>query len=150
MTGSSGDYQGRSLANSGLVELVTAKRCKGVTKGGQGCRSWALKSSAYCQAHDPGLEAKRAVWRSQGGKARATPEGDPVELLDAEDVRKGLAAAIGSTWELQNTAERSRALCQLYLAALKTFEVGELAERVAAFERRLGGQTDAERVARTA
>ncbi len=79
-----------------------------------------------------------------------TPEGAPVELLDAEDVRTGLAAVIGSTWRLQNTAERSRALCSLYLAALRTFEVGELAERVAALEQRLGGMTDAERAAQTA
>lgn len=150
MTRSSGDYQGRSLASSGLVELVTSKRCKGLTKSGQGCRSWAVKGSEYCQAHDPSLAAQRAAWRKAGGKARATPEGDPVPLLDAEDVRTGLAAVIGSTWRLQNTSERSRALCQLYLAALRTFELGELAERVAALERRLGGMTDAERAAQTA
>ena len=73
-----------------------------------------------------------------------------MELLDVEDVRRGLAATIGSTWRLQNTAERSRALCSLYLAALRTFEVSELAERVAALERRLGGMTNAGRAAQTA
>ncbi len=70
--------------------------------------------------------------------------------MDAEDVRKGLAATIGSTWRLQNTAERSRALCSLYLAALRTFELGELAERVSALEARLRGMTDGERVAQKA
>ena len=130
---------------------MAGRRCWGTTKSGEDCRSWAVEDSDYCQAHDPGLAAQRAAWRSAGGKARATPEGDPVELMDAVDVRKGLAAAIGSTWRLQNTAERSRALCQLYLGALKTFEVGELADRVAALERRLGGITDAEeRAAQTA
>ena len=117
-----------------MTEGMAPKRCKGTTKSGQGCRSWAVKMSDYCQAHDPGLAAQRAAWRSAGGKARATPEGDPVELLNVQDVRRGLAAVIGSTWELQNTAERSRALCQLYLGALRTFELGELTERVAALE----------------
>ena len=117
-----------------MRNAIAAKRCKGVTKGGQGCRSWAVKDSDYCQAHDPGLAAQRAAWRSAGGKARTTPEGDPVELLNAQDVRKGLAAVVGSTWKLQNTAERSRALCQLYLGALRTFEIGELEQRVAALE----------------
>ena len=129
---------------------MAGRRCQGTNKSGEDCRSWAVEDSDYCQAHDPGLAAQRAAWRSAGGKARATPEGAPVALLDADDVRTGLAAAIGSTWELQNTTERSRALCQLYLAALKTFEVGELAERVVALERRLGGMTDAERAAQTA
>ena len=95
--------------------------------GGEGIR-------LLVKAHDPGLAAQRAAWRSAGGRARATPEGNPVELLDVQDVRKGLAAVIGSTWELQNTAERSRALCQLYLGALRTFELGEFTERVAALE----------------
>lgn len=57
-----------------------------------------------------------------------------MELLNVQDVRKGLSAAIGSTWELQNTNERSRALCQLYLASLKTFEVGELERRLQTLE----------------
>ncbi len=129
---------------------MTSKRCKEITRSDQSCRSWAIRGSDYCQAHDPGLAAQRAGWRSAGGKARATPEGDPVELMDAEDVRKGLAATIGSTWRLQNTAERSRALCSLYLAALRTFELGELAERVSALEARLRGMTDGERVAQKA
>jgi len=114
---------------------MAAKRCSGVTKSGQGCRSWAVKGSDYCQAHDPGLAAQRAAWRKAGGEARATPEGEPVELLNMQDVRQGLSAVIGSTWKLQNTAERSRALCQLYLGALRTFEVGELEQRVAALEK---------------
>lgn len=54
------------------------------------------------------------------------PEGDPVELLTPEDVRKGIAAVIGATWEQTNTGQRSRALCALYQAALKTFEILDL------------------------
>jgi len=113
---------------------VVAKRCKGTTKSGQGCRAWAVKGSDFCQSHDPALAAERRAWRSAGGKARATPEGEPVKLLDVGDVRQGLSATVGSTWQLQNTAERSRALCQLYLAALRTFELGDLERRVQALE----------------
>lgn len=115
--------------------MSNARRCQGITKAGNPCRAYAIQGSKYCQSHDPGLIAERAAWRSAGGLARAAPEGEPVELLTVEDVRKGIAAAIGSTWKLQNTNERSRALCQLYLAALRTFEVGELANRIDELER---------------
>ena len=62
--------------------------------------------------------------------------------MDVEDIRKGWAAAIGSTWQLHNTAERSRARCSLYLAALKTFEVGELDERITQLEDTLFGDAE--------
>lgn len=96
-----------------------------------------MRGSEYCQSHDPALAAERAAWRSAGGKHRAIPEGQPEELLTVEDVRSGLSAVIGSTWRLHNASERSRALCSLYLAALKTFEVGELTDRVSALETRI-------------
>lgn len=114
--------------------MASRKKCAGKTKKGKACRAFSVKGSKYCQAHDPALAAARAAWRKAGGESRATPEGDPVELMGPEDVRTGLAAVIGSTWKLANTGERSRALISGYLAALRTFEVGELEERVAALE----------------
>jgi hypothetical protein len=61
-------------------------------------------------------------------------EGIPVELLNVNDVRAGLAAVIGSTWELQNSPERNRVLIAGYKEALATFQVGELEERLVALE----------------
>lgn len=66
------------------------------------------------------------------------PEGQPAELVGVENVREGLAAAIGSTWKLANTCERSRALCALYLAALRTIEASEMEQRLRSLEERLG------------
>ncbi|MGH2619286.1 MAG: hypothetical protein ACRDHG_01780 [Anaerolineales bacterium] len=97
----------------------------------------SVTGSAYCQAHDPTLAAERAAWRRAGGLARTVPEGKPAELSTVEDVRRGLAATIGSTWRQANTPERSRALCSLYLATLRTFELGELTDRVEEIEAEL-------------
>lgn len=114
-----------------------AKRCAGTTKAGKPCRGYAIEGSEFCVTHDPEKAAERAAWRAAGGRATKTPEGEPVELLNVEDVRKGLAAVIGSLWKLDNTNERARALVSAYTAALRTFEVGELEERLEAIEARL-------------
>ena len=127
---------------------MSKHRCAGKTKAGKPCRGYPVQGSAYCQSHDPELAAERAAWRSAGGRARATPEGAPIDLLSPEDIRTGLGAAIGSTWMLQNSCERSRALCQLYLASLRTFESIDFGERIEALEKRLevlsGHQTEAQ------
>lgn len=119
-----------------------AKKCSSKRKDGKPCGAYAITGSKYCATHDPSLAAERAAWRSAGGRNRAIPEGLPAELLTVEDVRKGLAAVIGSTWKQHNKGERSRALCNLYLAVLRTFELGDLADRVAALEARLNERID--------
>ena len=117
--------------------MSKSKRCVGKTLAGKDCRAYAVNGSRYCIAHDPALRAQQAAWRSDGGKARAIQEGKAVELLTVDDVRQGLAAIIGSLWNLHNTNERGRALISAYLAALRTFELIDLAERIAAIELRL-------------
>jgi len=115
-----------------------SEKCRGTTNAGHPCRAFRINGSDFCQAHDPALAAERAAWRRAGGLARTVPEGTPADLSTPEDVRRGLAAAIGSTWRQANTPERSRALCSLYLAALRTFELIELEDRVAELEQLAG------------
>jgi hypothetical protein len=116
---------------------MSKRRCADRTKAGKPCKGYPIEGSIYCQAHDPELVAQRAAWRSAGGLAKAIKEGKPVELLTVDDVRTGLAAVIGSLWELHNTPERGRALISAYGQALRTFETLNLTERIESLEARL-------------
>lgn len=114
-----------------------SKKCSDTNKQGDPCGAYAIEGSDYCVYHDPGKAAQRAAWRRSGGRATRKGNGEPVELMDLDGVRQGLAAVIGSLWELSNTAERNRALISAYSEARKMFEVGDLEERMEALEQRI-------------
>lgn len=114
-----------------------AKKCQGKNSKGKPCQAYAVEDSKLCVWHDPTYASRRKAWATAGGLARKKPEGKPAELMSVEDIRQGLAATIGSTWELSNTGERSRALCSLYVAALRTFEATEIEDRMVQLEERL-------------
>lgn len=113
-------------------------RCQAVTKDGRPCAAQPAAGSDYCAFHDPARAAEIALARKRGGYNRRTPKSTettgPERLRSPEDVQALLEEVLANTRLQENSAQRSRTLISLGLAALKALEVGELEERLEALE----------------
>ena len=127
-----------------MLPSTARKMCQARTKSGTPCQA-TPQANGWCFSHDPALRAERKAARAKGGRARhgrqlARGQHDPVTLGTPEDVRRLLEVAINDCLQLENSVSRARAVGTLALAALKVFEVGEHAERLAAIEEALRRQ----------
>jgi len=117
---------------------VELRHCKAITKSGQPCKAKPAAGSDYCAFHDPAWAAEIAQARKRGGYNRRTPKSTegtgPERLRTPEDVQALLEEVLENTRLQENSAQRSRTLISLGLAALKALEVGELEERLEALE----------------
>ncbi len=116
-------------------------QCKAKTQTGQPCRAQALKGSKYCFTHSPATGAQRAAARKRGGlNRRVTHHGDasliPGEVKTLEDANKILAYVLAEVIPMENSIARARLLLALYDSFLKSFEIGELEERIRVLEQR--------------
>lgn len=115
--------------------------CKAKTQSGQACRMKALKGSKYCFTHDPGTRAQQAQARKAGGKNRHTAHaGDPgtipAQIASLQDAGAILAYTLQELLVMDNSIPRARALLALFDSYVKSFEIGELEQRIAALEQR--------------
>jgi hypothetical protein len=124
---------------------VSLGMCRGRNRRGEPCGMPPLAESAHCWAHDPARARDRAAARKEGGRRRqaaaaAGPDEPraPVPLRDVGSVQAQLERAVADTLVQPNGAPRSRTLGYLLGIALRAIEVGELEERLAAVEQRLG------------
>lgn len=102
----------------------------------------AVKGSRYCFTHSPQYGAQRAAARKLGGlRQRAEHGGDPAllptTLVNLTEVEKVLAYTLAELVPLENSVPRARALIQIYLAAVRGIELGEIEQRLAALEARI-------------
>ncbi|MGB3904762.1 MAG: hypothetical protein WBB22_07545 [Anaerolineae bacterium] len=98
-----------------------------------------MKDSDYCFMHDPSRARERAEARRLGGLRRRREKAtsqvfDWGGLKNVEEIRRVLEVAVTDTLGLDNSSARSRTLGYLASLSLKTLEIGELEERVAALE----------------
>ncbi len=116
---------------------MATHQCKGVTKSGKRCGGYAVTHSGFCFTHDPDLVKARAERNRRGGLARAVKKvsGAAVQVSKIEDVLELVNKTILDSWELENTAARSRVLLGAADMAIKAMQIGALEERVAALER---------------
>lgn len=121
-----------------LQAEVTAGRCQAQTKQGQPCGATPRTGQPFCAFHDPGRAAEQAQARRRGGYNRQTVKAagvtGPESLRTPAEVQALLEEVLADTRLQENSAQRSRTLISLALAALKALEVGELEERLAALE----------------
>lgn len=111
-------------------------KCRAKTQSGKPCRANAGESG-YCWAHDPALGSKRAAAHREGGLKRRVAvkvSGEAVSIADAGDVLKLTNKVILDSWELENSAARSRVLLAAGETAIKALQIGELEERVKRLE----------------
>jgi hypothetical protein len=115
--------------------------CKARTQSGKPCRMKPLKGSKYCFTHDPANASERAKAHKKGGaNRRVSHHGDsnniPQEIKTLDDANKILSYTLAEVIPMENSISRGRLLIALYEAFLKSFEIGELEQRIAALEQR--------------
>ena len=119
--------------------LMTERVCRGSKDNGEACRQAPLQGSDYCFWHDPQHTKEAAEARRLGGlrrrKEKITSGAYDFENLGSvAQVRRILEIAVLDTLGLENSVARNRTLAYLGQVALRTLEVGELEERLAALE----------------
>lgn len=116
--------------------------CTATTKSGKPCRAQALAGGTCCLMHSPERAAEVAAIRRAGGLNRRTKRAAgtayPATLRSVGDVQALLEETLRDTVQQENSGARTGALARLASTALKALEVGELEERLAALEARLG------------
>jgi hypothetical protein len=119
--------------------MVMGRTCTLVKDDGDRCHAPAVGDSPFCFWHDPDHSDEAAEARRLGGlrrrRERTVAGAYALEgLHTVEQVRRLLEIVILDTLGLENSVARSRTIAYLALALLKTFEAGELQQRLAALE----------------
>lgn len=121
-------------------------QCEHVKPDDQRCRARPLPGSTFCYFHDPAKAGERQRARKQGGRARSKKAaclgpGAPDEpLRTPADVSAFLARATNQV--IRGELDPKIGNCAGYLVGLllKSLEVGDLEERLAALEQALSQQ----------
>ena len=116
-------------------------KCHGKTASGAACKMPAVKNSKYCFTHSPDTRAEQAAARRRGGENRHTPHfADetqlPAKVEKLEDANKILTYTLAEVIGMDNSLMRARVLLSLFDSFVKSFEIGELEQRIAALEAR--------------
>jgi hypothetical protein len=115
------------------------RQCMGRTPTGQPCQSPPLHDSEYCLMHSPEHKQEVQEARRLGGmrhKREVTVAGayDIESINTIEGIRRLIEIAMLDTLSMDNSLSRNRTLAYLAMVALKTLEMGEFEERLAALE----------------
>ncbi len=121
------------------------RQCAYRQQGGEPCRAAPLRDSQFCLMHSPEHAKEVQEARRLGGlrrKREATVIGayEFEGLSTVDGIRRLLEVAVLDTLGMENSISRSRTLAYLAQVALRTLEVGDLEERIAALEEILRGQ----------
>jgi hypothetical protein len=118
--------------------------CAGKNDRDEPCGMAPLKGEQWCFSHHPDREGERMAARKRGGRRNrvlgtvltlAEDESAlPLELLDMKAVQAAVNLIWRDTLRQENSAQRSRTLVAVALAAMKCLEVGEYEERIRALE----------------
>ena len=121
---------------------TTQRQCKGTTKAGAPCQSFAVTGSDFCIMHSPERAAAMAVARRAGGLARhgrrvgTTGDEGPVKvtLASMADVLALLERTVNDVLLMENSLSRARVIGSLCTSWGQLWESSELERRVAALE----------------
>lgn len=113
--------------------------CKAFTTNGKRCKAKPATGADFCFIHDPSQAQKRAQARRKGGEATRTPHGGtlaiiPTEINTIQDARKILIYALAELAPMENSLQRVRAYLALFDSFVKSIEIGEIENRLAALE----------------
>ena len=125
-----------------MATTSKSKRCRRIKRDGKQCRGFAVRGSGgFCLTHSPKHANKRRARNAAGGRARAVPKAsagsDAPRIEGTGDVILLVNWVIADTWNLENSAPRSRALLAACAQAIACLEIGDLEERVRLLEQRL-------------
>jgi hypothetical protein len=124
--------------------------CAGQNDRGELCGMPPLKGEAWCFAHHKDRAGERMAAQKRGGRRNrvagtvltlAEDEAAvPLELGDMKAVQAALNLVWRDTMRQENSAQRSRTLVAVALAAMKALEVGEYEDRIRALEQTVAQQ----------
>ena len=114
-------------------------KCHGKNSSGEPCKMAALKGERYCFNHSPNVRREQAAARKRGGEARHTPHFADPSLLPAkveklEDASRLLTYTLAEVAGMDNSIARARVLLALHESFIRSIEIGELEQRIAALE----------------
>lgn len=125
------------------TNTATRRACAHIKDDGQQCGAGAMKNSRFCFFHDPEKEAERAAARRRGGKARhGQPSTNAIQQPEsaALDTPGAMLAALEYAYReamhLDQSPAKADAIAGIVAAAAKVYEVGALAARIEALEKR--------------
>ena len=118
---------------------ASGRSCSSLTTSGEPCAATPLRDADHCFWHSPDTASEAADARRLGGLRRrreATVAGayEFEGLNTVGQIRRLIEVAVVDTLELENSVARSRTLAYLAQTALKSLEVNELEQRLAALE----------------
>jgi len=119
--------------------MVMRRQCAFQSHDGKPCRAAPLHDSNYCLMHSPEHAQEAQEARRLGGlrrKREVTVTGayDFEGLETVSGIRRLVEVAVLDTLGMENSISRSRTLAYLAQVALRTLEVGDLEQRIAALE----------------
>jgi len=119
--------------------MVTRRLCAFRMETGEPCQSPPLRDSEYCLMHSPEHAKEVQEARRLGGlrrKREVTLYGAyEFEGLDTvAGIRRLVEVTVLDTLGMENSISRNRTLAYLATVALRTLEVGDLEQRIAALE----------------
>lgn len=126
-----------------MTKVSLANRCASLNREGSPCGMPPLAGSDRCFVHCEERGAERAKARKKGGRQRRAPHGSPPpsaiqSMRSVSALQDQLERALFDSLQLRNSVHRSRTIGYLVGIGLRALEVGELEERLAALEQRLG------------
>lgn len=124
--------------------MVMRRQCIVRLSSGEPCKAPPLHDSQYCLMHSPEHAQEVQEARRLGGlrrKREATVSGayDFEGLETVAGIRRLIHVAVIDTLGMENSISRNRTLAYLAMVALRTLEVGNMEERIAALEQAVHG-----------
>jgi hypothetical protein len=115
------------------------RQCEGYTVRGERCKAPALKDGSFCALHaDPDKARKLGSRGGQAARQKAVLAEAAFSLKSPQDVARMLETILNRM--LTGELDRSLAACAGYLGQgiIKALEQGDLEQRIAALEDRMG------------
>jgi hypothetical protein len=98
-----------------------------------------LQGSRHCFTHAPQAAQKRTAARRRGGlRRRVGFAAAPAAVATVGDLQQHVGQAVADVELLENSTRRGHTIARLVTTALQLIELGDLTERVAALEQRIG------------
>ena len=123
------------------------RSCKGKNKDGSACRATPLSDQDYCFFHSPNRDKERRAAKSKAGKVTALrfqglehlpADGPDFALKSPDDAKALLEKVVNLTLKGMLAHQISNCIGQLIGQFLRVQESGEVEQRLAAIEERLG------------
>ena len=127
--------EGRIAYLAQLIEVMVSRTCKALNSAGQPCRQAPLTEGDFCYWHDPENEKEAGDARRLGGMNRKREQTlavvyDVQGLATPEDILRWYELAQMQNLSLDNSVARNRAIVDTATAALRLFQVSDLARQM--------------------